>query len=74
ISISMFVTMSPIGSLTLFGLVSELLAGMIVPLPLMPEAIQKVLMVLPFWLTGDFPFRIYTGHIAVGDALFGVIM
>jgi len=74
ISISMFMTMSPVGSLTLFGLVSELLAGMIVPLPLMPEAMQKILMILPFWLTGDFPFRIYTGHIAVGDALYGVVM
>lgn len=74
ISISMFVTMSPIGSLTLFGLVSELLAGMVVPLPLMPVAMQKILIVLPFWLTGDFPFRIYTGHIPVEDAFYGVVM
>ncbi len=74
ISISMFVTMSPTGSLTLFGLVSELLAGMIIPLPLMPMVMQKVLMVLPFWLTGDFPFRIYTGHIPVSEAFYGVVM
>lgn len=74
ISISMFITMSPIGSLTLFGLMSELLAGMVIPLPLMPVALQKVLMILPFWLTGDFPFRIYTGHIPVSEALYGMVM
>ena len=74
ISISMFRTLSAVGSLTLFGLVSEFLAGMVIPLPLMPLGLQKILMVLPFWLTGDFPFRIYTGHIPVSEALYGVVM
>lgn len=72
ISISMFKTLSAVGSLTLFGLLSEFLAGMVIPLPLMPEALQKILMLLPFWLTGDFPFRIYTGHIPVSEALGGI--
>ncbi|MFO7610867.1 MAG: ABC transporter permease [Clostridia bacterium] len=74
ISISMFRTLSAVGSLTLFGILSEFLGGMVIPLPLMPESLQKILMVLPFWLTGDFPFRIYTGHIPVQEALGGIML
>ncbi len=73
-TVSVFKTLSPIGSFTLFGLFGELMAGMLIPLPLMPEVVQKILRLLPFWLTWDFPFRIYTGHIPVSEAMSGFLL
>jgi hypothetical protein len=44
----------------------QLLSGMLVPLPLFPAWSQDVLRWLPFAGLVDLPFRIYTGHIAIG--------
>ncbi len=43
-----------------------LLSGMVDPLPLFPEWAQVALRSLPFAGLVDLPFRIYTGHIAIG--------
>jgi len=69
IYISTFVTMSPTGSLLMFGVAGEFLAGMIVPVPLMPEWLQSIVYALPFRLAADFPFRVYSGHIPAVEAL-----
>jgi len=69
ICISTFVTMSPTGSLLMFGVAGEFLAGMIVPVPLMPDWLRSIVYVLPFRLTADFPFRVYSGHISSAEAL-----
>jgi len=45
------------------------LSGMVVPLPLFPDWVQPVLQALPFRGLADAPFRLYTGHLAPGDAL-----
>jgi ABC-2 type transport system permease protein len=74
VTISVFSTLSPAGSFTLFALFADLLSGMLIPLPLMPLVVQKVIKVLPFWLTWDFPFRIYTGHIPVTEAFSGFVL
>ncbi|MCP8967114.1 ABC transporter permease [Ectobacillus ponti] len=73
IYISVFITMSPIGSLLIFAITGEFLSGMIVPLPLMPDWLQRILYVLPFRLTVDFPFRVYSGHIPTQEALWGIV-
>lgn len=52
----------------------DLLSGQLIPLPLMPEAVRKVIYLTPFWLTSDMPFRIYSGNIAVSEALSGIGM
>lgn len=54
-------------------LVAELLAGAFLPLPLMPDIVQKISYYLPFRLVGDLPFRIYSGNIAINDALMNVL-
>ncbi|PYI51782.1 ABC transporter permease [Paenibacillus flagellatus] len=72
IYISVFVTMSPMGSLLLFGVIGEFFAGMIVPIPLMPDWMQHIANMLPFRLAADFPFRVYSGHIPPREALAGL--
>lgn len=72
IHISVFWTMSPTGSLILIGVASEFFAGMIVPVPLMPDWFQPIVYALPFRWTADFPFRVYSGHIPLEEALWGI--
>jgi ABC-2 type transport system permease protein len=72
IYISVFITMSPVGSLLVFGVIGEFFAGLIIPIPLMPEWLQNVAYLLPFRLTADFPFRVYSGHIPQNEAIIGI--
>ncbi|WHY77955.1 ABC transporter permease [Neobacillus sp. WH10] len=72
--ISVFITLSPMGSLLVFGVLSEFFAGLIIPIPLMPEWLQKIAYVLPFRWTADFPFRVYSGHIPEHDATIGILI
>ncbi|WP_338044893.1 ABC transporter permease [Paenibacillus lignilyticus] len=74
IYISVFITMSPGGSLLIFSVFGDFLAGMIVPIPLMPGWMQEIVYLLPFHWTVDFPFRVFTGDIDKPDALKGLAM
>ncbi|AZN43430.1 ABC transporter permease [Paenibacillus albus] len=72
IYISVFVTMSPGGSLLLFSIFGEFLAGLIIPVPLMPGWMQNIVYLLPFHWTADFPFRVFTGDLSKSEALSGL--
>lgn len=72
--ISVFVTLSPMGSLLVFAVLGEFFAGLIIPVPLMPLWLQKIAFVLPFRWTADFPFRVYSGHIPQYEAITGIII
>ena len=48
------------------------MAGAFLPLPLMPDIIQKISYCLPFRLVGDLPFRVYSGNININDALINI--
>jgi len=74
IYISVFYTMSPAGSLLMFFVIGEFFAGMIIPIPLMPEWLQKMAYVLPFRLAADLPFRIYSGNIHANEAVTSIII
>jgi ABC-2 type transport system permease protein len=74
IYISVFITMSPVGSLLMIGVVGEFFAGMIIPIPLMPLWLQKIAYTLPFRLASDLPFRIYSGNIPTHDAIMGMLI
>ncbi|MDP4164437.1 MAG: ABC transporter permease [Bacillota bacterium] len=74
IYISVFKTMSPVGSLLLFSVLGEFLAGSVIPVPLMPSWMQDIVYMLPFRLTADFPFRVYSGNIHEGEAVKGIIV
>lgn len=74
IYISVFWTLSPTGSTLMISVAGEFLAGMIIPVPLMPDWLQQFSYVLPFRWTVDFPFRVYSGHIPHTEALLGIII
>lgn len=72
IYISIFYTMSGVGSMLIFGVFGEFLSGLIIPVPLMPEALKRIVYILPFRYTSDLPFRIYAGNIAVKEAVISI--
>jgi len=72
IYISIFKTMSPMGSIGIIGVLGEFFAGMTIPIPLMPLWLQRICMFTPFRWTGDLPFRVYSGHIGVQEAVWGM--
>lgn len=72
--ISVFVTLSPMGSLLVFGVIGEFFAGLIIPVPFMPLWLQKIAYMLPFRWTADFPFRVYTGNIPQNEAFVGIVI
>ena len=46
-----------------------LLAGAIVPIPMMPQSVQAILNYFPFRYVSDLPYRIYIGNINGLDAV-----
>jgi ABC-2 type transport system permease protein len=74
IYISVFITMSPVGSTLMIGVLGEFFAGLIIPIPLMPDWLQNIAYLLPFRLTADFPFRVYSGHIPQDEAIIGLLV
>lgn len=74
IFISIFKTMSPAGSIGIFGIIGEFFSGMTIPIPLMPQWLQRICMILPFRYTSDLPFRVYSGNIAANEAFMGIAL
>lgn len=62
-------TLSPAGVFSFSVAVSGFLAGQVVPIPMLPTSLQKVLNFFPFRYISDLPFRIYIGNINGTDAL-----
>ena len=69
-----FITLSPIGSRLIVGVAAEFLAGSVVPVPLMPLWLQRVLNFFPFRYISDLPFRLYSGNITGSDAFLQILM
>ena len=62
-------TLSPAGVFSFLVAVAGLLAGQVVPLPMLPESIQTIFSFFPFRYVSDLPYRIYIGNINGVDAL-----
>lgn len=62
-------TLSDRGATVLVAPLVIVLSGSLVPLPLFPDWLQPILRNQPFAGLMDTPFRIYSAHIAGGDAL-----
>lgn len=74
IYISMFYTLSGVGSILIFGVIGEFLAGLTIPIPLMPKTLKIITYLLPFRYTSDLPFRIYAGNIAYKEAIISIFV
>jgi len=67
-----FVSLNPNGARLFVGVTGEFLMGAVIPIPFMPPLLQRITALLPFRYTADFPFRVYSGHIAGTEALLGL--
>jgi ABC-2 type transport system permease protein len=67
-----FVSLNPNGARLFVGVAGEFFMGGVIPIPFMPPLLQRITALLPFRYTADFPFRVYSGHIAGTEALFGL--
>jgi ABC-2 type transport system permease protein len=67
-NISMLWTVTDQGVARFMGAIIPLAAGLLVPLPLLPDWTQPILRALPFAGTLDLPVRVYTGHIPASGA------
>ena len=64
-----FKTQSPKGASALINTIASLFGGMIIPLPLLPKNLLKVVDYLPFRYISDLPLRIYVGHVSALEGL-----
>jgi ABC-2 type transport system permease protein len=62
------VTLSPNAAFMFAAPIYEFAAGMVIPLPFMPESLRHVLELLPFRLCVDLPLRMYSGAIPASQA------
>ncbi len=67
-SVSMMWTISGEGATHLAPAIVVIFSGMVVPLPLLPDAVALVIEWLPFAGLFDLPSRIYMGHIQGAEA------
>lgn len=57
------------GLFAIYGTIADLFMGGIVPLPFLPKILIKISNYLPFRYIQDFPFRVYTNNIHVGEGI-----
>jgi ABC-2 type transport system permease protein len=67
-----FITLTPTGARLIVGIFGDFLAGNILPVPLMPDWLQRINNFLPFRYTSDLPFRVYSGNISGAGAWFQI--
>jgi ABC-2 type transport system permease protein len=62
-------TISADGVVTMIVALVTLLSGLIIPLPLFPDWVQRFVILLPFAGLADLTFRVYVGQIPTSDLL-----
>ena len=67
--ILVFFTYDDKGIKSIFYTFAELLAGLTLPIPLLPDILQKISYYLPFRLVGDLSFRVYSGDIPFNESV-----
>ena len=67
-------TLDDKGIVNIFMAVSDLLSGLVIPIPFFPKYLQRISNVLPFRYVSDFPFRLYVGNISISEGINGIII
>lgn len=72
--ISTFYTMSSLGVRIVAAALSDFLTGGIIPLPFLPDNVQRIIGLTPFASMQNLPFLIYSGHIAGAEMFRGIML
>ena len=67
-------TMDENGIVNIVITISDILSGLVVPIPFFPLFLQKISSVLPFQYISDLPFRIYVGNISINNSIYGIVI
>ena len=67
-------TLDEKGIVNIFMIVSDILSGLVLPIPFFPNWLQNISNFLPFRYVSDFPFRLYVGNIPLSEGLIGLII
>ena len=67
-------TLDEKGIVNIFMIVSDILSGLVLPIPFFPTWLQNISNILPFRYVSDFPFRLYVGNIPLEEGLIGLIV
>lgn len=67
-------TLDEKGIVNIFMVVSDILSGLVLPLPFFPLVFQKLANLLPYRYISDFPFRLYVGNIALSEGVVGIFV
>ena len=65
-------TLDEKGIVNIFMVVSDILSGLVLPLPFFPTFFQNIANILPFRYISDFPFRLYVGNISFTEGFIGI--
>lgn len=67
-------TLDEKGIVNIFMVISDILSGLVIPLPFFPNYLIKISNLLPFRYITEFPFRFYVGNISVSEGINGIII
>jgi len=74
IYITIFYTISPLGTRIIVTNIFGFLSGELIPLPFFPESLRKVVEILPFASMHNTPFLIYNGVYKTEEAVFKILL
>lgn len=66
--------MSEKGIVNLMITISNILSGVLVPIPFFPDFLKTISVFLPFQYISDLPFRIYIGNTGIKEGIEGIII
>ena len=66
-------TLDDKGVVSIFMVASDILSGLVIPIPFFPKFLQNISDFLPFRYVGDFPFRLYVRNIPITAGFKGII-
>lgn len=65
-------TLDEKGVVNIFMVISDILSGLVIPIPFFPNYLQNISNILPFRYITDFPFRLYVENISNYEGLIGI--
>ena len=68
------ITLDEKGVVNIFMIISDVLSGLVIPVPFFPDYLKNISNILPFRYITDFPFRFYVGNISYNEAFTGIII